>query len=109
MRSAALLRGVLCRLSLIAMTTLARAGSTDRTGSGVAWLGVSSQTLTSELRDGIKYNGDGLLVSNVVSDSPAEKAGLKKGDVIVSLGTRTIKDPDELADVIHSKKVGDTI
>src|SRR5512145_2877765 len=49
-----------------------------------AWLGVTSQEITTDLREGLNYKGDGVLVSRVVVDSPADRAGIKKGDVLVS-------------------------
>ena len=62
---------------------------------GTPWLGVYTQTLTPELREGLDYSGDGVLVNRVVPDSPADRAGLRKGDVIVRLDSRTVATPDE--------------
>ena len=74
------------------------------------WLGVYSQELTPELRDAIGFDGDqGVLVSRVVSDSPAEKAGLEKGDVILSVGSRRVESPSDLQDAIGEKQAGDFV
>ena len=68
----------------------------------VAWLGVSTSRLTSQLRDYFDVEGRyGVLVTEVVDDSPAEKYGLKAGDIIVAVDNRDIYDPRDLSKVIH--------
>ena len=48
------------------------------------WLGVSIQPITTELSKQFKLKGQkGVLVGDVTEDSPAEKAGIKRGDVII--------------------------
>jgi C-terminal processing protease CtpA/Prc len=74
-----------------------------------AWLGVYTQTLTPELREGLNYTGTGALVSRVVEDSPAAKAGVQKGDVIVGINTATIASSTDLTDAIGKLKVGQAI
>jgi putative serine protease PepD len=49
------------------------------------------------------------LIAGVREGTPAAKAGLKKGDVVTSLGGHAISDPDELASVINSFKPGDSV
>ena len=72
------------------------------------WLGVYSQELTSGLRDGLDYAGKGVLVSGVFPDSPADRAGLRKGDVLVSFNSRTVATPSELANMVRDMKPGQT-
>jgi serine protease Do len=48
----------------------------------------------------------GALVKNVISDSPAEAAGLRSNDVIVQVGETAIDDDDHLVDVIKMTEVG---
>ena len=74
-----------------------------------AWLGVYTQTLTPELREGLNYSGTGALVSRVVEDGPAAKAGVQKGDVIVGINTATIASATDLTDAIGKTKVDQTI
>jgi len=96
-------------LAALALTggLAARAAAQD---SPRPWLGVSTQEITDDLRDGINYKGTGgVLVSRVVRDSPASRAGIKKGDVLVSLNSRTIDTPDELTDVVRGCKVGQSV
>lgn len=55
------------------------------------WLGVGIQELTPELAKGLGLRDtEGVLVSQVFPDSPAEKAGVKRGDVIQSFAGRRI-------------------
>src|SRR5207244_1581211 len=82
----------------------------DTKAAPEAWLGVYSQTLTPELREGLNYNnGSGALVSRVVDGSPAEKAGVKSGDVIVGINTTTVASATDLTNAIGAAKVGETI
>jgi serine protease Do len=74
-----------------------------------AWLGVYTQTLTPELSEGLNYKGSGALVNRVVEGSPAEKAGVKKGDVIVGLNTTTIASATDLTKAVGGSKVDQTV
>ncbi len=74
-----------------------------------AWLGVYTQTLTPELREGLGYDGEGALVSRVVPDSPAKRAGLEQGDVIVGINTTTVTTSAGLARAVRAAGVGKTI
>jgi putative serine protease PepD len=49
------------------------------------------------------------LIAGVRPGTPAASAGLKKGDVVTSLGDHKISSPDELASVINSYKPGDSV
>ncbi len=70
-------------------------------GSG-PWLGV---TLTEET----KLDEGGARVTSVLPDSPAAKAGLKKGDVIVGFQGDVIRGPARLTERIHAAKAGDAV
>ncbi len=74
------------------------------------WLGVLIQKITPELKE--KFNLDraeGALVSEVNSGGPAEKAGIKEGDVIVSFDGKKIRDWSELPFMVASTPVGKTV
>ncbi|MBX3257394.1 MAG: PDZ domain-containing protein [Chitinophagaceae bacterium] len=51
----------------------------------------------------------GAKISEVVKDSPAEKAGLQKGDIITKAGGKTITDPISLSEAVEALKPGDEI
>jgi S1-C subfamily serine protease len=59
--------------------------------------------------DGRMFAAEGALVEDVTAGGPAEKAGLKKGDLILSVDGTTVDERNPLADMVAAKKVGDTI
>jgi serine protease Do len=67
------------------------------------WLGVQVQPVTPEIADslGLKES-KGALVSLAAPGSPAEAAGVKRGDVIVEIGGDAIKDGRDLARKVAS-------
>jgi len=52
---------------------------------------------------------NGVLINAVQPGQPADKAGLKAGDIIVSIDGKNIKDGDELVSEIAARKVGSTV
>jgi serine protease Do len=61
------------------------------------WLGVSIQPLTPELAKSFgAKEPKGILVSDVVPDSPAAKAGLKPGDIILEFEGKKVESPGDL-------------
>ena len=77
--------------------------------SSKAWLGVMMQNLDEDLRDGMDYRGEGVLISGVVQSSPAERAGIRKGDVLVSVNGRSAESSDALTDMIGGMRVGQSV
>lgn len=62
------------------------------------WLGIMIQDITPEISEALEINRDeGGLVSEVKEGSPADRAGLRRGDVIVSLEGEKIPDAATLA------------
>jgi S1-C subfamily serine protease len=59
-------------------------------------LGVSVQSITPELAEYFGAKNGGALVSSVTKESAASKAGVKAGDVIVSINGRAVTDADDL-------------
>ena len=65
------------------------------------WIGVQLAPIPKELRTKYKLDeGVGLLVAEVVLDSPAAKSDLKQGDVLLAVGDRVIKSHETLAKAI---------
>lgn len=54
-------------------------------------------------------SGSGVTISNVQANSPAEKAGLKVGDTLVSVDGKNVKNGDELVSEIASRKPGSKV
>ncbi len=74
------------------------------------WLGVTMQELSTNLAKAMDLeNADGVLVSSVVAESPAAKAGLEDGDVIVAFGESAIKSPDDLSRAVAKTSPGDKV
>ena len=74
------------------------------------FIGIQLQDLTSELAKqfGLKSTS-GVLISTVEPNSPAQKAGLKNGDVIIKLDNKSINSSGSLVGQIAAKKVGDNV
>jgi len=65
------------------------------------WLGVQSQSVTPELAKSFGLEGEkGALVSEVVKDTPAEKAGVKGGDIILTFDGKPVHDAGELSRIV---------
>jgi Do/DeqQ family serine protease len=82
------------------------------------YLGLQMVTLTPQVKQHINEasNGDlkvnddnGILVARVTPNSPAERSGLKVGDVIQSVDGQTVKDADALQQIVESSQVGNTL
>jgi serine protease Do len=65
------------------------------------WLGVSIQPLTPELAKQFHLKvGEGVLVGDVVEDSPSEKAGIQRGDVITEFDGKEVRDVTSLRNMV---------
>jgi serine protease Do len=74
------------------------------------WLGVYIQRLTPEAAENLGIPGrQGALVSDVTSGGPAEKAGIRSGDVIVAFNGKEIKDEHDLPQAVASTKPGSAV
>ena len=72
------------------------------------WLGVSIQDLTPELAKQFGISKPkGVLVGDVLADSPAERAGIERGDVILEFDGKPVEDPAQLRNVVAQMGVGE--
>ncbi len=84
-------------------TSLINNGKIER-----GFLGVSISDLKPDMKD--LYNSDyGALVLSVEKESPAEKSGFKRGDLIVSVDNEKVEDANSLKNIIGSKKPGNKV
>ena len=61
-----------------------------------AWIGIDVQPLTADLRRRLGWSRtDGALVFNVDPGSPAELAGIQRGDIVSSVGTTQVEDAED--------------
>jgi len=75
-----------------------------------AWLGVTVYSVSQFLV--MRYNlpvDKGAFITQVAANSPADEAGLKAGDVIVSLAGKDIATADDLVQAIRSSKIGQQV
>jgi serine protease Do len=71
------------------------------------WLGVSIQEVTSDLAEefGVK-DLKGALVSGIIKGSPAEKAAIKQGDVILQYNGKVVEDTGHLRNMVSQTPIG---
>ena len=74
------------------------------------WLGVYVQKVTPEIASsfGLKEN-EGALVSDLAPDGPAEKAGIKRGDVVVEFNGKKVKDVSDLTNLAAETAPGSDV
>lgn len=77
--------------------------------SEMSWSEGKGGYLGLSLREDTKSNEGGALVENVVSESPAAKAGVKDGDVIVGFGGDVIRGPGRVTEKLRAAKAGDKV
>jgi hypothetical protein len=61
------------------------------------------------IRPSYSDDGDGVLLDGVADDEPASRAGLKKGDRIVEMAGKSVKDLEGYMDILGGRKRGETI
>ncbi|MBI4679814.1 MAG: DegQ family serine endoprotease [Nitrospirae bacterium] len=73
------------------------------------WLGVSIQPLTPELAKQFNLEKEyGALVGDVIENSPAEKAGILRGDVIIEYNGKKVNEPYHLRNTVANTPPGET-
>jgi serine protease Do len=87
------------------MESLIRHGKVTR-----GWLGVTIQNLTPELAKQFNLREEtGVLVGDIIEGSPAEKAGLQRGDVIVEFDGKKVEDPNQLRNMVAAISPGSKV
>lgn len=75
-----------------------------------SWLGIEAQSLNDDLRKYFKVFLDyGVVVMNVIRNSPAYNAGIREGDILVSFSEQKIANLDTLLEKVEKTRVGDEI
>ena len=99
------LRMATCAAAIIALVTVF--------GSPVladGYLGVYPQTIDEDLQEAFNLDVDyGVVIRSVVDDSPAEEAGLKKGDILLKFNNRKLRDADDLYKYVDRADSGDDV
>ncbi|MFA7059350.1 MAG: Do family serine endopeptidase [Pedobacter sp.] len=81
---------------------LIKKGSVSR-----GWMGVTIQPVTGELAKSFGLlHAKGALVNDILKGSPAEKAGIRQGDIITAFNGTEVKDPSQLQRLVAESTVG---
>jgi len=73
-----------------------------------AWLGIRFSPLPPEAKDLLKLD-HGVQVNQVLPGTPADKAGMKDGDILLEFNNEKITDVEHFRDIVASAKVGSTL
>lgn len=73
------------------------------------WLGVSMQDMTQELAESFGLEQpNGALIASVLKDGPADKAGIKAGDIMIAISGKPLKNSSEMLNVVAALAPGET-
>jgi len=72
------------------------------------WLGIEFRPVDNDEAAEMQLPSEGALIQNVVPGSPAEKAGMQSGDLLVEYGGQKVS-PDELPRLVADSAVGDRV
>lgn len=75
------------------------------------WLGVRIQSVTEDIAEsiGLKKGMHGALVSGVTKDGPAEKAGIKQGDIVLAFNGHTVDEMRRLPRIVADTPIGSSV
>jgi serine protease Do len=75
-----------------------------------AWIGVVAQELDERIAQYLNYpSKKGVMVKAVEPDSPAQKAGLREGDILLAIGNRKISGIDDYRAIARAATTGDLL
>ena len=75
----------------------------------LGWIGVRVQTVTPRMAEGLQFKEtSGAIIANVADNSPAAKAGLKPGEIVIGIEGKEVSDYRAI-DQIVSRSLGETI
>ncbi len=87
------------------MEQIIRTGAVTR-----GWIGVEAQEITPELAESFRLpNSEGAIIAGVMRGSPADRAGIRPGDVLVAVGGKPVKDPQGMLELIAGLTPGSTV
>ena len=74
------------------------------------WLGVAIQNITEDLAQSFGLKSlDGVIISNIIRNGPADQAGLTRGDVITHINSEAVKDVRAALTLISQARPGSTV
>lgn len=81
----------------------------DGNDIGRWYTGIRVQELTPPLASSLAYNGTGVLTVDVEKNSPGDKSGLKKSDIIVKVDGFTVTSPSEVMNIFQGALPGEKV
>src|SRR5436190_1814232 len=77
----------------------------------LAALNIQQRATWSEMEDGVlwKVSGGEVAAAEIANGTAAARAGLQRGDVLLAIGTREILGVNDVVDVLHTSKAGETL
>jgi S1-C subfamily serine protease len=82
------------------MDQIVKNGSVTR-----GWIGVEVQEITPDLAESFKLSGvEGALIAGVMRGSPADKGGIRPGDVLLKVAGKPVKNAQVMLDLIAALK-----
>jgi serine protease DegQ len=86
------------------MESIIKTGSMTR-----GWIGVEVQEITPALADSFKLKDTrGAIIAGVLNNGPADKAGIKPGDVLLGIEDKTVSDPQNMLTLVAGLQPGST-
>lgn len=74
------------------------------------WMGIEAQDVTDELAESFKLSETkGALIAGVLRDSPADKAGLKAGDILIKIAGKPVADAEGMLNIIAALKPSEKV
>lgn len=108
MKSKVLLTSVMLALTALAVFAIGSAGAATEK-EGTPWIGIFTQKVDPSLKEAFDLDrADGVVIVDVMKDSPAEKAGLHRKDIVISIDGKQVDSPDVLSKYVQETHSGDT-
>jgi len=78
---------------------------------GHPWIGIGMSPVTKEITEalGLSKKTQGVVISKVMPQSPAEKAGLMSGDIIQRIDGKKFNKAEDIQNYVKNKKIGDAL
>jgi serine protease Do len=96
---------ILGNMALHVAKRLMSSGKVER-----GWLGLTIQNLTPELAESFRMSNDkGVLVAKVLNNGPAEKAGIRRGDIITAYKHKPVENPDRFRSEVAVAQIGQAV
>ncbi|HYG32373.1 MAG TPA: Do family serine endopeptidase [Methylophilaceae bacterium] len=69
------------------------------------WIGIEAQDITPDLAESFRLqNTNGALIAGIIRNSPAERAGLKPGDILIAVDGREVTDSSDMLNLVSNLK-----